>query len=102
MAGVGLAGKAFVISDEIVGRLFGKAATNHLDKAGYEAALLALPEEDWLETLKERIPAKHREANLRAFQAGRRLSTDFGSPFGLSGMQPVAGGHRDSEAERQA
>ncbi len=61
---------------------------------GALSALLALPEDDWLETLKERIPAKHREANLRAFQVGRRLSTDFGSRLG--GMQPVAGGRRES------
>ncbi|MBI3360630.1 MAG: 2-oxoacid:acceptor oxidoreductase family protein [Chloroflexi bacterium] len=35
-----------------------------------------VPQEVWLETLSERIPAKHRALNLKAFETGRALSAE--------------------------
>lgn len=35
------------------------------------SVILGLPEAVWLELLQEKLPAKHREVNLRAFQWGR-------------------------------
>ncbi|MBI3177585.1 MAG: indolepyruvate oxidoreductase subunit beta [Chloroflexi bacterium] len=40
---------------------------------GALSRMLELPAEAWLETLRERLPKKYREANLRAFSAGREL-----------------------------
>ena len=40
---------------------------------GALSRMLELPLEVWLETLRERLPQKYREANLKAFSAGREL-----------------------------
>jgi indolepyruvate ferredoxin oxidoreductase beta subunit len=40
---------------------------------GALSRMLELPLEVWLETLRERLPEKYREANLKAFSAGREL-----------------------------
>ena len=40
---------------------------------GALSTLLDLPVEVWLDTLRDGVPAKYREANLRAFEAGRGL-----------------------------
>jgi hypothetical protein len=36
-----------------------------------------VPKEVWLATLDERIPAKHRTLNLKAFETGRNLTLPF-------------------------
>ncbi len=41
---------------------------------GALSALLSLPDDAWQTALLERVPAKHREANLRAFDAGKELA----------------------------
>ena len=40
---------------------------------GTLSTLIDLPEEVWLDTLHDGVPAKYREANLRAFEIGRGL-----------------------------
>ncbi|MBP2654763.1 MAG: aroB [Firmicutes bacterium] len=43
VAGVGLAGKALVVSDEIVGALYGEVVLKSLKRAGCEAELICVP-----------------------------------------------------------
>ncbi len=42
---------------------------------GFLASLLPLPWDAWLETLVRRVPAKYRELNVRALEAGRAAAT---------------------------
>jgi indolepyruvate ferredoxin oxidoreductase beta subunit len=59
---------------------------------GALSALLALPEDVWKETLQERVPARHRESNLRAFEIGKELASPAPNPLPLATELPVGRG----------
>ena len=49
---------------------------------GLVASLLPIPWEVWLATVERRVPARFRELNVRALEAGRRERELSPSPFG--------------------
>jgi indolepyruvate ferredoxin oxidoreductase beta subunit len=59
-----------------------------------------VPKEVWLVTLKERIPAKHRTLNLKAFETGRDLASPASNllPFPTA----VPSGEGEGKGEREA
>jgi indolepyruvate ferredoxin oxidoreductase beta subunit len=59
---------------------------------GALSALLALPDDVWKETLQERVPARYRESNLRAFEIGKELASPAPNPLPLATELPVGRG----------
>jgi indolepyruvate ferredoxin oxidoreductase beta subunit len=51
-----------------------------------------VPKEVWLATLDERIPAKHRTLNLKAFETGRGLALPTSNPLPLPTAVPSGEG----------
>lgn len=58
-----------------------------------------VPKEVWLATLDERIPAKHRTLNLKAFETGRDLASPASNPLPLPTAVPSGEGGARGESE---
>jgi indolepyruvate ferredoxin oxidoreductase beta subunit len=69
----GLGGRVVALPAAQAARDLGDGRMANLVIVGGLVALLPIPRATWIETIRERIPEKYRQANLRAFEAGEAL-----------------------------
>ena len=64
--------RVLVLPASAMARELGDGRMANIVLTGALSTLLPISHEVWLDTLQSRIPEKHRQANLRAFAAGRQ------------------------------